>query len=172
MRRFACVGGSRRVQENVNVAHGIFHFMPESATPVRVWFRFLRLHQRLQSLGAQTLRPVGLSIPQFDVLSSLTEREGMSQSELAQRLFVTKGNVSGLIDRLVDAGYVERRAAPDDRRSHALFLTPAGRQAAEKGMELQFANVQATLGRMPQDDIETLNRLLAAWRDEVRRQLP
>lgn len=141
--------------------------MADPTSPVRVWFRFLRLHQRLQALGAQTLKPIGLSIPQFDVLSNLTEREGMSQSELAQRLFVTKGNVSGLIDRLVEAGYVERRAAPGDRRSHALFLTVAGRSAAERGLALQLANVEGTLGRLPQADVDTLHRLLAAWRDQL-----
>lgn len=145
--------------------------MAETVPPLRVWFRFLRLHQRLQALGAQTLRPIGLSIPQFDVLSNLTEREGMSQSELAQRLFVTKGNVSGLIDRLVEAGYVERRAAPGDRRSHALFLTDAGRAAAERGLALQIAYIGVTLGKLPPADIDTLYRLLANWRDEVRRQV-
>jgi MarR family transcriptional regulator, organic hydroperoxide resistance regulator len=145
--------------------------MTETASTFRIWLRFLRLHQRVQTLGAQTLRPLGLSVPQFDVLTSLTDREGMSQSELAQRLFVTKGNVSGLIDRLVEAKLVERRAAPDDRRSHALYLTGEGRKLCARAMELQQSNVDATLGAMPEAEQQELNRLLGVWRDAVRARM-
>ncbi len=63
-------------------------------TPERIYFRFIRLHQRVFSEMGQTLKPTGLSIPQFDVLSTLTEQQGLSQSDLAARLYVTKGNVS------------------------------------------------------------------------------
>src|SRR3990170_8672527 len=81
-----------------------------SVDALRIWFRFIRLHRRTSAAIARELKALGLSIPQFDLLSTLTEREGVSQQELAQRLYVTKGNVSGLVDRLVEAGLVERRA--------------------------------------------------------------
>ena len=71
------------------------------------------------------------------MLTTLTEREGLSQQELAARLYVTKGNISGLIDRLVANGLVERRALAGDRRSHAIHLTPAGRELAKRGIEAQ-----------------------------------
>ncbi|MFN3671597.1 MAG: MarR family winged helix-turn-helix transcriptional regulator, partial [Bosea sp. (in: a-proteobacteria)] len=98
------------------------------AEPDRVWFRFMRLHQRMLGQMSARIRELGLSIPQFDLLSTLTEREGISQSELAERLYVTKGNVSGLVDRLVQAGLVERRAIAGDRRSYAMHLTAEGRR--------------------------------------------
>src|SRR5215218_10332322 len=116
--------------------------------PLRVWFRFVRLHRRTFSAIAAELKLIGLSIPQFDLLSTLTEQEGLSQQELAQRLYVTKGNVSGLLDRMVEAGLVERRSTPDDRRSNALFLTPRGRALAERGIAAQEAYVTGTLGTL------------------------
>ena len=58
----------------------------------------------------ERLGEIALSVPQLDVLSTLTEAEGVSQQELATRLYVTKGNISGLLDRLADAGLVERRS--------------------------------------------------------------
>src|SRR5579863_4499794 len=97
---------------------------------VRVWFRFIRLESRLQIAVSERLREIGLSVPQCDVLTTLTEAEGVSQQDLAKRLYVTKGNISGLIDRLVAAGLVERRATAADKRQHAIFLTAAGRAAA------------------------------------------
>ena len=136
--------------------------------PLRVWFRFVRLHRRASSAIAADLRALGLSIPQFDLLSTLTEQEGLSQQELAQRLYVTKGNVSGLLDRMVEAGLVERRATPDDRRSNALHLTPKGRGLAERGIAAQKAYVGRTLGTLHPRDLADLERLVLAWRERAR----
>ena len=144
--------------------------MPDSISPsrTRVWFRMIRLHQALYSEVATRLRVVGLSVPQFDVLSTLTEREGMSQRELAERLYVTKGNVSGLIDRLVEAKLVERRSIPEDRRSHALYLTKESVRVAKLGIETHQRFMDETLGKLPSDDIATLDRILVSWRDTAR----
>lgn len=134
----------------------------------RVWFRLIRLHQALYNEVAGRLRSIGLSVPQFDVLSTLTEREGMSQRELAERLYVTKGNVSGLIDRLVEAGLVERHSIPEDRRSHALHLTSEGKRLAGLGITAHQKFMDETLGRLAKSDVETLDRILVDWRDAAR----
>ncbi len=140
----------------------------EPADPLRIWFRFIRLNRRATNAIAAELKELGLSIPQFDLLSTLTEREGMSQQELAERLYVTKGNVSGLLDRMVEADLVERRAIPGDRRSNALYLTKKGRDLAEKGIAAQRAYVMRTLGTLPAQDLADLERIVLAWRDQAR----
>ncbi|GGH12273.1 hypothetical protein GCM10007036_09960 [Alsobacter metallidurans] len=144
---------------------------PASEDVLRTWFRFLRLHHRITSRAAQEFRRIGLSVPQFDLLSTLSEREGASQQEIAERLYVTKGNVSGLIDRLTAQGLVERRALPADRRSYALHLTDQGRALTEQGLALQRQLIGETLGRLPAADIAALDGLLVRWRDRVR-ELP
>jgi MarR family transcriptional regulator, organic hydroperoxide resistance regulator len=102
------------------------------------------------------------------VLSTLTEAQGLTQQELAARLYVTKGNVSGLIDRLDEAGLVERRAIPGDRRSYALHLTPEGERLARAGMAAQRAYVARTLGRMSGTQLAELEGLVLAWREAAR----
>jgi DNA-binding MarR family transcriptional regulator len=94
----------------------------------------------------------------------------MTQQDLAERLYVTKGNVSGLIDRLVEAGLVERRPIPGDRRSHALYLTAAGADLATRGIVAQKAYVARTLGQLPAGDIADFERLVLKWRDLAREQ--
>jgi len=111
---------------------------------------------------------LGLSVPQFDILSTLTEGEGISQQELADKRYVTKGNVSGLIDRLVEGNLVERQPLPDDRRFYALYLTPEGRELAESGMAIQRAYVERTLGKLNQADLGDLDRIVTNWREFVR----
>jgi DNA-binding MarR family transcriptional regulator len=135
---------------------------------VRVWFRLMRLETRMRVAVADRLRHVGLSVPQCDVLTTLTEREGLSQQALAERLYVTKGNISGLIDRLVAAGLVERRAILADKRQHAIFLTTAGRAAAEKAIACQRRFVAETIGRLPANKLSSLDELLIEARDLVR----
>ncbi|GJD44379.1 hypothetical protein AFCDBAGC_2246 [Methylobacterium cerastii] len=140
----------------------------DAADPLRVWFRFIRLNRRVTAAMSARLRGLGLSIPQFDVLSTLTEREGLTQQDLAARLYVTKGNVSGLIDRLVEAGLVERRPIPGDRRSHALHLTPVGADLAAQGLAAQAAYVGQTLGRLGDDDLAAFEALVLRWRALAR----
>ena len=142
--------------------------MPHTADAERVWFRFLRLETRIRLEIGGRLKGIGLSVPQCDVLTTLTEQEGLSQQELAQRLYVTKGNISGLIDRLEAAGLVARRSLRGDRRSHAIFLTEAGRKSALDGIALQREFVQETIGRLPAERLALFEKTLLDMRDLVR----
>jgi DNA-binding MarR family transcriptional regulator len=145
--------------------------MPEKVSQdlaVRVWFRFIRLESRLQTAVAERLREIGLSVPQCDVLTTLTEQEGISQQELAKRLYVTKGNISGLLDRLENVGLVERRSTAADRRQHAIYLTAPGRAAAQNAIAAQHALIAATLGQLPAENLAKFEGLLIAARDLLR----
>jgi DNA-binding MarR family transcriptional regulator len=144
--------------------------MPERHSDVakRVWFRLIRLESRLAAAVAERLREIGLSVPQCDVLTTLTEEEGLSQQMLAKRLYVTKGNISGLLDRLESAGLVERRSTAGDRRSYEIHLTPSGREAATKAIAIQEAVIQETFGRMPDGDLEIFERMLVSLREIMR----
>jgi MarR family transcriptional regulator, organic hydroperoxide resistance regulator len=65
---------------------------------------------------------------------------------------------------------VERRNAPGDRRSNALFLTAAGEKAAQDGLRLQKAFVADTLGQLPAADLKLLDGIITTWRDAIRRR--
>lgn len=65
---------------------------------------------------------------QFGVLVLIDATPGLNQTELGEAMGVDRSTVVAVIDRLQKRGVVERRAVPGDRRSHALHLTPQGRQ--------------------------------------------
>ncbi len=142
----------------------------KSEISIRVWFRLVRLMARMQGAISDRLREIGVSIPQCDVLTTLSEKEGVSQQQLAERLYVTKGNISGLLDRLEDAGFVQRRATASDRRQYSIYLTEAGRTMAEKAIAVQHRWIASTLGRLSEADLEALETQLLALRDIVRQQ--
>ena len=70
-------------------------------------------------------RAHGVSRAQWQVLFALSRNEGINQSGLADYLEVETITLCRMIDRLQDAGLVERRSDPADRRAWRLFLTPA-----------------------------------------------
>jgi DNA-binding MarR family transcriptional regulator len=135
----------------------------------RVWFRLMRLHTRGLTAITERLRTIGLSVPQCDVLTTLTEREGIAQQELAERLYVTKGNISGLIDRLARAGLVERRPSRDDKRSYAVYLTDEGRRLAQQGIEIQKQFVGQAFGHINQQTLAELETALISVREGIRK---
>ena len=68
-------------------------------------------------------RGIGVTRPQWQVLSILARHEGINQGGLAELLDVEPITLCRMVDRLQDAGMVERRADPSDRRAWRLFLT-------------------------------------------------
>src|SRR5215469_14667144 len=72
----------------------------------------------------QRARALGLSRSQWQVLFYLARNEGTNQSGLAEILEIENITLGRLIDRLEEAGWVERRPDPNDRRARLLFMTP------------------------------------------------
>ncbi len=70
----------------------------------------------------------GLTSAQFCVLAKLLEEEGLTQTELANRLFIESPTLVRTLDKMEQAGIIERRSVPTDRRAHHIFLKPEGKK--------------------------------------------
>jgi len=95
---------------------------------LRLWIRLLRSTRAIEAEVRDRLRTeFGVTLPQFDVMAALERApKGMRMSELSRFLMVSNGNVTGIIDRLVEGRLVTRKAADDDRRALIVRLTPQG----------------------------------------------
>ena len=80
----------------------------------------------------QRAREIGVTRPQWQVLSVLRNHEGIKQGGLADILEVEPITAGRMIDRMQEAGFVERRPDPTDRRAWRLFLTKRGAQLIEQ----------------------------------------
>jgi DNA-binding MarR family transcriptional regulator len=80
----------------------------------------------------EAMEPLGLTAAQADALVVIGQAEPLSLKELGELLIAEAGHPSRLVDRLVEAGLVERRAAADDRRRLELSLTPSGHRLEGK----------------------------------------
>ena len=127
---------------------------------MEAWLQLIRSYDHLQTQVASLLQARGLTVAQFEVLSSLAAANCANQQELADRLQVTKGNLVGLIDRLTDRGWVEREPAPEDRRVNRVRITAAGKDLILSVLPEQAGVVQTMLSRLNEDEVETLRFLL------------
>jgi DNA-binding MarR family transcriptional regulator len=90
------------------------------------------LQRELERGSNELMKPLGLTGPQADALVVIGQAEPIALKDLGRLLIAEAGHPSRLVDRLVEAGLVERRAAEYDRRRVELKLTPVGRRLARR----------------------------------------
>ncbi|MBX3600330.1 MAG: MarR family transcriptional regulator [Rubrivivax sp.] len=97
---------------------------------LRLWLRLLACTNHVEApLAARLRERYRTSLPRFDLMAQLDRHPGgLKMRELSRRLMVTGGNVTGLTDRLVAEGLVEKREDPADRRATTVALTAEGRR--------------------------------------------
>jgi len=133
------------------------------------WVQLARAYALLsRRLQTGTLAVHGLTVPQYEALfflHAMPDDALLTQQELSARLLVTKGNVTGLIDRLAERGLVERRADPGDRRLNRLALTAEGRALFTRARPDHDRAVCDLLSALPVADRLHLARLLGRVAD-------
>lgn len=97
---------------------------------LRLWLRLLATTNLVEAPLRRRLREqFEGSLPRFDLMAQLDRHpQGLKMRELSRRLMVTGGNVTGLTDRLVAEGLVERRDDAYDRRAYTVRLTAEGKR--------------------------------------------
>ncbi|WP_341647287.1 MarR family winged helix-turn-helix transcriptional regulator [Thauera sp. SDU_THAU2] len=108
------------------------------------------------------LDELGLTYPQYLALLALWERDGLTVSELGQRLFLDSGTLTPLLKRLEAAGLVSRLRDTGDERRVLVRLTAQGRQLKTRALRIPACVLQAT-GCEPAE-VQTLTRQIQALR--------
>ena len=107
----------------------------EQATPELEAYTLLRqVNSMMDTYNRYDLRSEELTVPQFMILNYATPN-GVPLSEISVRMLCDNSNLTGIVDRLIAKGYVERRPDPQDRRVSLICLTVAG--AASRRLSLR-----------------------------------
>jgi DNA-binding MarR family transcriptional regulator len=110
----------------------------------------LRLTDSLWNASRVFLSRWDLSPSQFNILNLLDGRpEGCAQVELSRELIVHRSNITGLVDRLVARGLVERHEHPSDRRAFCVVLAPEGKKLMRKIQPFYYAAAEELWGELP-----------------------
>ena len=101
-------------------------------------------------------RAIGLGRAQWSVLAHLSRNEGINQAALADILEIEPITLVHQLDRLEDAGWIERRLDAADRRVRLLHITPGGRKILEKMHDLGAEVRAEALAGVPNAEHEAL----------------
>ncbi|MGJ8545044.1 MAG: MarR family winged helix-turn-helix transcriptional regulator [Sulfitobacter sp.] len=135
---------------------------PASKERVRLWLRLLKLTRNVDLGVRERMRSeFGTTLPRFDMLSALSRHpDGLKMSRLSDVLRVSNGNVTGLVDRLAEEGFVERVPVPGDRRAMVVQITKTGLTEFARQAEAHEAWVDELLAAFSADEARELVRLL------------
>jgi len=126
----------------------------------RVVASYETLMHRVASAHAPEFLGVGVTMSQAKVLYLVQAEPGLRMSELSSRLGVSISTVSGVVDRLVDQGLLDRQDDPADRRQVVLRITDAGTTQLELFRELNAGQFRDLLARIGESDLAVVEHAI------------
>lgn len=134
--------------------------MPEPSSSPSLGFLLSDSARLMRRRFDQLARHLGMTRAQWQVLFHLARREGINQARLAELLDLEPITLCRQVDRMEEAGWVERRPDPNDRRARRLFMTEKARPmiAAMRGIADEL--YAEALAGMSADEVAELSRLL------------
>lgn len=133
--------------------------MSDQARAERLEAAVTALHRASAILDPIRLRlwdSQGLTVTQLRLLFHVADRgEGISNAELADRMYVTRPSVSALLDRLERGGFITREIDKDDRRGIRILLEDRGRDALSSVSNLRIYS-RGLLESLTDDDLNAL----------------
>ncbi len=138
------------------------HIDPKLPDPELEAYMLLRqVNSIMDTYNRYDLRREGLTIPQFTILNHATP-DGIPLSEISARMLCDNSNLTGIVDRLISKGLVERRPDPQDRRVSLICLTPAGAEKLRRIRPYHHANVSRRMRSLSEREVQQLRDLLRA----------
>jgi DNA-binding MarR family transcriptional regulator len=137
---------------------------------IRLWLRLLACTTLISAeLRRQFREEFDFTMPRFDVLAQLDrEPGGLVLGELPKRLMVSAGNLTPIVDRLVDDGYITRTPSHLDRRVQIVCMTVEGRKAFRRMAKKHGLWLASLLEDFPRDQIDRLIEQLGNLKGVVK----
>ncbi|MXN67496.1 MarR family transcriptional regulator [Stappia sp. GBMRC 2046] len=118
------------------------------------------VNRQLEDELQDKLRPEGIPIEQFRILSALKDGNGLAMGDLAARVLVDSTTLTKIIDRMVTAMLVYRAPDPNDRRKVLVFLTAKGGALIGRLEGVVGEQEEKLVNRLQQGKAEELTRIL------------
>ena len=126
------------------------------------------ISQRIRYAFDAKARDIGVTRQQWRTLFLLSRMDGPTQSEVADILEVERITLTRMIDRLADAGLVERRADPSDRRVWRVHLTEKASDIVDQLNEIGRSVEQTYMAAINPQEATLLFELLGRIRESMR----
>lgn len=118
---------------------------------------FVELYEKISSWEHAVVRKSGLSPAQMHAVEIIGHHESLRMKELAEKMGITTGTLTVMVDRLEKNGLVVRQPHPTDRRSYVIVLTELGREQFEEHHQMHClltAEITATFNDDEMDNLK------------------
>ena len=123
--------------------------------------------QGFERFSGESVRQHGLTHAQFDIIATLGNTSGMSYKELGERTLITKGTLTGVIERLEQKGLVVRERSSDDKRSFHVRLSAAGDKVFREVFPQVVAHGKRLFASYSEADFDEMDRALGKLRQLI-----
>jgi MarR family transcriptional regulator, 2-MHQ and catechol-resistance regulon repressor len=128
----------------------------------------VRAYQSFAAYSESHVRQFDLTPAQFDVISTLGNTNGMMMGEIGEKTLITKGTLTGVIDRLIQKDLVRRETPSDNRRCVIVRLTPQGQQTFEQVFPAHIAHLKQRFEQLDRSELDMLQILLNRLRQSFQ----
>ncbi len=108
---------------------------------------------------------VDIKMLHFEIMHVLKDEGTLHPAKIGEKLLVAKAQMTHLIDKLVELGFVKREMGSDDRRTFNITLTDKGRQVLEEQDNLVINAMQENMSSLTDKELEDLSKSLRKLRD-------
>lgn len=116
--------------------------------------------QGFERCSSSHLRETGLTPAQFDIVATLGNTAGMTCKELGEKTLITKGTMTGVLNRLEQKGLLTRMDSPSDGRSWITKLTPKGQTLFERVFPAHLALLNPSFAGFSDGELDALRQQL------------
>lgn len=124
----------------------------------------VRTYQAFERFSVPHIRSMDLTAPQFDVIATLANQPPMTCKELGEKTLITKGTLTGILDRLTAKGLMKREVNAEDGRSQKVTLTEAGVAVFESAFPAHIAHLGKGFKQLSAQESDALILLLKKLR--------
>jgi DNA-binding MarR family transcriptional regulator len=137
---------------------------------LRLWLRLLTCTTLVESqIRKNLLDQFEITLPRFDLLAQLERAPtGMTLGDVSRRMMVTNGNVTGLVERLVASGHVERFSMASDRRMQYVKLSAKGRTSFARMAKVHEDWIAELFAQLSPRDMKDMFRTLGKLKASIK----
>lgn len=125
----------------------------------------VRTYQAFSAYDAAGYADVDLTVPQADVIFTLGNTVGLTCRQIGEKTLITKGTLTGILDRLEAKKLIRRVRLTEDRRSTRIQLTTAGTRVFEREFPRQIAYLKNRFQRLSQSQLREIQSALRTLRE-------
>ena len=122
-------------------------------------------YQSFMDYSVPHIQNMGLTHPQFDVIATLGNQPPMTCKELGEKTLITKGTLTGILERLEAKGYIKKFSNTEDGRSYKTGLTKEGQKVFDKAFPSHLKHLDEAFKKLSKKDIEAITMQLKSLRE-------